>query len=274
MCVYVICSFQCMAIINHICKITPNGRVSKIITSCEINTHYHISKKRIGELFDFIKCLCFVIISSTALNNKNITAFTSIIALAGNYFPFFGLKSNRSKNFIGFILIGAFLDIITSISMLFAYFVSIHYGKHKSIATASAMCVGIAKTIIHIALVTHVNYLETIYFIFYGILGICRNKKTLSYMYNYTMEKHKKTQQNEKIRKMLELQRQYKGKNRNRKYSEKVDIIAKKKTERTIKMKQVKKQDMLEIANKARNEYRNSNKAKQQITYDIVSKEY
>ena len=45
-------------------------------------------------------------------------------------------------------------------------------------------------------------------------------------------------------------------------------------TERKIKMKQIKKQDMLEIANKARNEYRNSNKAKQQITYDIVSKEY
>ena len=85
------------------------------------------------------------------------------------------------------------------------------------------------------------------------------------------MEKHKKTQQNEKIRKMLELQRQYKGKNRNRKYSEKVNIKAKKMTERKIKMKQIKKQDMLDIADKARNEYKNSNKAKRQINYEIIS---
>ena len=42
-------------------------------------------------------------------------------------------------------------------------------------------------------------------------------------------------------------------------------------TERKIKMKQIKKQDMLDIADKARNEYKNSNKAKRQINYEIIS---
>ena len=90
-------------------------------------------------------------------------------------------------------------------------------------------------------------------------------------MYNYMVEKHKKEQEEEKIQTIISLQRKYKGRNRNRKYSEKVDIKAKKMTERKLKMKQIKKQDMLDIADKARNEYKNSNKAKRHINYDIIS---
>ena len=90
-------------------------------------------------------------------------------------------------------------------------------------------------------------------------------------MYNYMVEKHKKEQAKEKIQTIILLQNKYKGRNRNRKYSEKVDVKAKKMTERKLKMKQIKKQDMLDIADKARNEYKNSNKAKRQINYEIIS---
>ena len=90
-------------------------------------------------------------------------------------------------------------------------------------------------------------------------------------MYNYMVEKHRKKQEEEKIQTIISLQRKYKGRNRNRKYSEKVDIKAKKMTERKLKMKRIKKQDMLDIADKARNEYKNSNKAKRQINYEIIS---
>ena len=85
------------------------------------------------------------------------------------------------------------------------------------------------------------------------------------------VEKHRKKQEEEKIQTIISLQRKYKGRNRNRKYSEKVDIKAKKMTERKLKMKRIKKQDMLDIADKARNEYKNSNKAKRQINYEIIS---
>ena len=44
-------------------------------------------------------------------------------------------------------------------------------------------------------------------------------------------------------------------------------------TEKKIKMKHIKKQDMLDIADKEKNEYKNSNKAKQQIKYEIMANE-
>lgn len=268
---YLLCSLQCVSFIKNICKTRQNNGFAKTIISLETYTQYRISQKNIGEFLDCIKCAMFVIIANIIFDNKNITALTSIVALAGNYFPFFCIKKNQSKNFLCIIIIGTFLDIITSGSMLFAYCISIHYNKHKSIAMASAMFVGIVKTIIHLAIISHPNYVVATYFIVYGLLGIKRNKKTFVHMYNYMVEKHKKEQEEEKIQTIISLQRKYKGRNRNRKYSEKVDIKAKKMTERKLKMKRIKKQDMLDIADKARNEYKNSNKAKRHINYDILS---
>ena len=268
---YLLCSLQCVPFIKNICKTNPNNGFVQTIISLETYTKYRISQKSVGEFLDCIKCAMFVIIASIIFDNKNITALTSIVALAGNYFPFFCIKKNQSKNFLCIIIIGTFLDIITSGSILFAYCISIHYTKHKSIAMASAMFVGIVKTIIHLAIISHPNYVVATYFIVYGLLGIKRNKKTFVHMYNYMVEKHKKEQEEEKIQTIISLQKKYTGRNRNRKYSEKVDIKAKKMTERKIKMKQIKKQDMLDIADKARNEYKNSNKAKRHINYDIIS---
>lgn len=272
--VYLLCSFQCIYFINNICNTRQNNIFVKKILLLENRTKYRLSRKRIGELFDCIKCSSFVIATMIAFNNVSITATTAIIALLGNYFPFFCIKKNRSKNFLCVIIIGFFLDLITSTSMLFVYFISIHYKKHKSIATTSAMFVGIIKTIVHIAIMAKTNYIVATYFIIYGLFGINRNKRTFAYMYNYMIEQHKKKQENEKIKKIIELRCKYKGRNRNIKYSEKIDINAKKKTEKKIEMCKIKKQDMLEIADKIRNEYRNSNKAKKQINYSIITSAY
>ena len=87
------------------------------------------------------------------------------------------------------------------------------------------------------------------------------------------VEKHRKKQEEEKIQTIISLQKKYKGRNRNIKYSEKIDVNAKQMTERKIKMKHIKKQDMLDIADKEKNEYKNSNKAKQQIRYEIMANE-
>ena len=268
---YLLCSLQCVPFIKNICKTRQNNGFAKTIISLETYTQYRISQKSIGEFLDCIKCAIFVVIASITFDTKNIIALTSIVALAGNYFPFFCIKKNQSKNFLCVIIIGAFLDIITSTSMLFVYCISIYYDKHKSISTTSSMFVGIVKTIIHIAIATKTNYIIATYFIMYGLLGIKRNKKTFVYMYHYMVEKHRKEQEKEKIQTIISLQRKYTGRNRNRKYSEKVDVNAKKKTERKIKIKQIKKQDMLDIADKTRNEYKNSNKAKRQINYEIIS---
>lgn len=268
---YLLCSLQCVPFIKNICKTRQNNGFAKTIISLETYTQYRISQKSIGEFLDCIKCAIFVVIASITFDTKNITALTSIVALAGNYFPFFCIKKNQSKNFLCVIIIGAFLDIITSTSMLFVYCISIYCDKHKSISTTSSMFVGIVKTIIHIAIATKTNYIIATYFIMYGLLGIKRNKKTFVYMYHYMVEKHRKEQEKEKIQTIISLQRKYTGRNRNRKYSEKVDVNAKKKTERKIKIKQIKKQDMLDIADKTRNEYKNSNKAKRQINYEIIS---
>ena len=270
---YLLCSLQCVPFIKNMCKTNPNNGFVQTIISLETYTKYRISQKSVGEFLDCIKCAMFVIIANIIFDNKNITALTSIVALAGNYFPFFCIKKNQSKNFLCVIIIGALLDIITSTSMLFVYCISIYYDKHKSISTTSSMFVGIVKTIIHIAITTKTNYIIATYFIMYGLLGIKRNKKTFVYMYNYMVEKHRKKQEEEKIQTIISLQKKYKGRNRNIKYSEKIDVNAKQMTERKIKMKHIKKQDMLDIADKEKNEYKNSNKAKQQIRYEIMANE-
>ena len=270
---YLLCSLQCVPFIKNICKTRQNNGFVKIILSLETETQYRASQKKIGEFLDCVKCAIFVIIASIIFDTKNITALTSIVALAGNYFPFFCIKKNQSKNFLCVIVIGAFLDIITSASMLFVYCVSICYDKHKSIAITSSMFVGMVKIIIYVVIATKTNYIIAIYFIMYGLLGIKRNKKTFVYMYNYMVEKHRKKQEEEKIQTIISLQKKYKGRNRNIKYSEKIDVNAKQMTERKIKMKHIKKQDMLDIADKEKNEYKNSNKAKQQIRYEIMANE-
>ena len=214
---YLLCSLQCVPFIKNICKTRQNNGFVKTILSLETETQYRVSQKKIGEFLDCVKCAIFVIIASIIFDTKNITALTSIVALAGNYFPFFCIKKNQSKNFLCAMIIGAFLDVITSASMLFVYCIGIHYNKHKSIAMTSAMFVGIVKTIVHITIATNTNYIIAIYFIMYCLLGIKRNKKTFVYMYNYMVEKHRKKQEKEKIQTIISLQKKYKGRNRNRK---------------------------------------------------------
>lgn len=223
---------------------------------------YNLSCKKIGYFLDTLKCSFFVVFSMIIFDNKSLTDFVAIVSLFGNYFPFFGIRKNQSKNFFSVIVVGLLLDLFTGISMIFAFALTLKYGHHKSIAFTSAMFMGIMKSIIHISMFSNKDYVEALYFIVFGLCAIYRNKKTLLYICTRITRK-------KKVKKVYDNHTKI-SKEKRLKYSERVDVDNKTYKDYKIKIKKLK--NLIFKKNNQENyrkECKNSNKYKKYKTYEI-----
>ncbi len=134
------------------------------------------------KIIDNTKCLMWICISALVFNNKYITDITAIVAHLSNSFPIFNKFKSESKNFISIIITGFVLDKITGISMLVAFFIGAKKSGYTSVAITSAMFVGIVKTLLHIFLFDNNDYVQALFFIFFGCLAISKNKRTIIYI--------------------------------------------------------------------------------------------
>ena len=195
---YFICSLQ----IRHITdwKIPHNifGKISIKIIRVFRNFYSHFSFKLIFTVIDYIKCPFFVIVSAIMFNDKYMTDLTAIVAYLAHYFPIWSGFRNDNRNFIGVIFTGFLLNPITGISMIFAYLVSARSFGYTSIAITSSMLVGIIKTVVHVVFFDNNDFVEAIYFIFFGVLAIYKNRRILIYICEKTVKKDVKFYKNEK----------------------------------------------------------------------------
>ena len=141
-----------------------------------------ISERFLLKILDNLKCLFFVCLGAFLFNNKYITDITAIVAHLSSNFPIWHKFKSDNKNFISVIITGFVLDEITGISMLFAFLIGAKKSGYTSVAITSAMLAGIFKTAIHIFMFNNNDYVEAVFFIFFGCLAISRNKKTLIYI--------------------------------------------------------------------------------------------
>ena len=184
----------------------------KIQMSKKYNKHLSFYVKKIknkitfentGTVLDGIKCVFFVLLSSFIFDKKNIVDITAIVAHLGHSFPIWYKFRNKSKNFINVILTGFVLDPITGISMIVGFLFAAYKSKYSSVAITSAMLVGIIKTFVHLLFFSKNNYFDVLFFIMFGIIAISRNKNTLLYICEKSIDNDifsvkKKSKKNEK----------------------------------------------------------------------------
>ncbi len=186
---YIICSFQIKNAVKT--KIPHNsiGKYSIKVIKFFRRFYPKFSFKLFFDVADFLKCPLFVLLSAILFNNKSITDATAIVSYVAHYFPIWSGFHNSSRNFIGIIFTGFILDPITGISMIFAYLLSARSFGYTSVATTSSMMVGMIKTVVHIAFFNSTDYVEAIFFIFFGVLAIYRNKRILLYICEKSVKK-------------------------------------------------------------------------------------
>ena len=186
---YLVCSIQMKHAINL--KIPHNlaGKAFIKVIRFFRNFYPKFSFKLFFKVLDYAKCPMFVILSALLFNNKYLTDLTAIVSYTAHYFPIWSGFNNNSRNFIGIILTGFILDPITGVSMLFAYLLSAYGFGYTSVATTSSMMVGMIKTLIHITFFDSNDYVEAVFFIFFGVLAIYRNKRALMYICEKSVKK-------------------------------------------------------------------------------------
>jgi len=172
-------------------KIPHNMFGKTLIKFIKIIKHFYpkFSFQLLFNIIDYIKCPVFVIISALLFNQKYIVDLTAIISYLSHYFPiWYGFK-NENKNFISIIFTGFILDPLTGISMVFAFLLSARKLGYTSISITSAMLVGIIKTTVHIVFLDNKDYIEAVFFIFFGSLAIYKNRKVLKYICEKSVKK-------------------------------------------------------------------------------------
>lgn len=185
---YFICSLQIAKLADW--KIPHNaiGKFSIKIIRLFRNFYPYFSFKLIFTVIDCIKCPIFVVFSAIMFNEKYITDLTAVVAYMAHYFPIWSGFRNDNRNFIGIIFTGFLLDPITGLSMIFAYLISARSFGHTTIAITSAMLVGMVKTFVHIVFFDNNDYIEAVYFIFFGSLAIYKNRRMLRYLCEKTVK--------------------------------------------------------------------------------------
>ena len=272
---YLFCSFQFLEFFVkqkkhcvYIEKLINN--TIKLIKKININP----SVEDICVVFDGLKCCVFVIISAYLFHSKNIMDITAIVAYLGHRFPIYYKFKNESKNFISMILVGFILDPITGISMIVAFILSSRICEYTSVATISAMLAGIVKTLIHFSFFENNYYFENLFFIFFSILAISKNKRAMLYVIAKTSfdedSSGKKRNKLETIKKDVCAIHHFFKK---LKYSEKTnknnELKYKKKAEKIKELKKYKKE---ENNKNKKTEYKNSNVIKKQKKYKMLYK--
>ena len=266
---YLCCSFQFVEFFiknkkhSKLCENT----ISKIVKFAK-KIKFNPSVEDICFIFDCFKCCVFVILSAYVFHNKNIMDITAIIAYLGHRFPIYYKFKNDSKNFISLIFVGFILDPITGVSMIIAFIFASRICEYTSVATISAMIAGIVKTLIHFSFFENNDYLENLFFLFFAILAISKNKRALIYVISKTSFQEKR--KNNKIEKLqiINDDNNIRKSIKRLKYSEKVN----KNNEIKYKMnkeknKEFKKKIMEKNAKNKDNkkkEYKNNNKSKKQ----------
>lgn len=130
-------------------------------------------------IIDYIKCPFFVLLSALIFQKTYITDLTAILSYFSHYFPIWHFFKSNTKNFISVIFTGFILDPITGLSMVITFLFSAKSFGYSSVATTSAMIVGMIKTIVHILFFKNKDYIEALFFIFFGCLAIYRNRKAI-----------------------------------------------------------------------------------------------
>ena len=186
---YFICSLNLKDISNTRIPHNIIGRYSIEIIKLLRNFYQKFSFKLFFEVLDYVKCPMFVVISAILFNKKIITDTTAIVSYLAHYFPIWSGFRNDNKNFIGVIFTGFILDPITGISMIFAYLLSARSFGYTSVAITSSMLVGIIKTFIHIVFFDNNDYVEALFFIFFGILAIYKNHRVLIHIFGKSVKR-------------------------------------------------------------------------------------
>ena len=187
---YFICSLQLSGIITiHI----PHNMLGKMIVKLIRHVrHLNFSKKSCKlffTLFGHAKYPFFVILSGFLFERKYIVDLTAIVAYMGYYFPIWsGFRCSNNNGFIGVICTGFILDYITGIGMLLSYFISARSFGYTSVAVVSAMMVGMIKTIVHIVVFDNTDYFEAAFFMLFGMLAICKNRRMLKHICGATVK--------------------------------------------------------------------------------------
>ena len=176
---YLICSFHFKDAINL--KIPHNsiGKFSIKVIKFFKRFYSKFSFQMLFYAIDFLKCPLFVLLSAIFFFFFYIVDCTAIISYLGHYFPLWHGFRSDNKNFISIIFTGFILDPITGIAMIFAFLLSARSFGYFSLSITSAMLVGMVKTVIHIMFFNNHEYMECLYFLFFGCLSIYKNRKTL-----------------------------------------------------------------------------------------------
>lgn len=249
---YLLCSFQFVEYFIN------NKKQNKYIKNCITNVVKIVKKLNLNPsiedicmVFDIVKCCLFVVLSAYIFHSKNIVDITAIVSYFGHRFPVYYKFQNKSKNFISFIFLGFIIDPITGISMIASFVLASRICEYTSVAMVSAMIGCIVKVLVQFSFFENHNYFEMLFFLFFAILCISKNKKTMFYIVAKTCKNDKKD-------------------NNTTEKQHKLKDVAEKKD--NLKSKYNHKNDNETINKKHKKEYKNSNKEKKQKKYKMKYK--
>ena len=131
---------------------------------------------------DNCKSPFFTVLSWIFFYDKTITTLTAILTQTASYYSIYYGFIGQRIHFISFLIAGLVVNPVTGISMVIAFFLAKKKTGYKSIATLSAVIVGMIKTLTSVVILKNTNYLEFFFFTSFGLCIIYNNKKVLLYI--------------------------------------------------------------------------------------------